>query len=56
MRFDLQQRIEIKQPTARGFDLEQSDRAHPVNDLALQVALLDHVEVDQPQRPHSSSR
>src|SRR5262249_47165701 len=44
------QRVDLGDAAARGLGLRPAHVGHPVDDLALQVRLLDPVEVDDAQR------
>ncbi len=54
MLHDVQVRIQALEHDLGGVDLELADGRGGVNDLALQVAGIDGVEVDEADRPHSS--
>ena len=48
--------VHIPQPVFGGFDFEAPDVLRPVQDLALQIAVVHDVEIDNPQRAHPRCR
>ncbi len=47
--FDLDVRIDVAQPRTRGVDLRLADVRRAVEDLALQVAAIHEIEIDDPE-------
>jgi hypothetical protein len=49
-------RVEVLEPRVRRIELRGADRAGAVNDLALEIRRVHHVEVHQPERPDTGGR
>jgi hypothetical protein len=53
---DLDERIQLVKMRTRGLELGPSDVGSAVDDLALEVGFVDHVEVDDPDSSHPGGR